>query len=194
MQQSFRQRPMAAPAILGLLLIGVGAVILIARQAGFDPFGVFSEWGWPFFIIVPGVVLLALSLVPAPPNGIGFAVAGAVITTVGGILLYQSRTEDWESWAYLWALIPLAVGGALVLYGLYAGHPRMVRGGLWTGGIAAILLAFGAWFFEGLFRGQMRPEMNDWWPIAIVVVGAVLVLRALLLAGPRDSGQPHDPA
>jgi len=94
MQQSFGQRSAAAPAVLGLLLIAVGAIFVIARATGWDLSGESGSWGWPLFIIVPGVVLLAMSLVPARPAGIGFAIAGAVVTTVGSILLYQSRTGD----------------------------------------------------------------------------------------------------
>ena len=193
MQQSFGQRSAAAPAVLGLLLIAVGAIFVIARQSGWDLFGSIGSWGWPLFIIVPGLVLLALSLVPARPAGIGFAIAGAVVTTVGSILLYQSRTGDWETWAYAWALIPMAAGCALVLYGLYAQSSSMVRGGTWIAGIGAVLFAVGAWVFEGLFSGTPRPELNDLWPILVVGAGAVLVLRAVLLAGrPRDDGEaPH---
>jgi hypothetical protein len=186
MQQSFGQRPVAAPALVGLLLIIVGGVVLAARQFGFDLFGPIGDWGWPLFIIVPGIVLLALSLVPAPPAGIGFAIAGAIVTTVGSLLLYQSRTGHWESWAYAWALIPMAAGAALVLYGSFARSSSMVRGGTWMAGIAAVLFATFAWFFEGMFAGTVRPELIDWWPVLIVGAGAVLVLRAALPAG-----QPH---
>jgi cell wall-active antibiotic response 4TMS protein YvqF len=189
MQQSFGQRSVTAPAVLGLLLIAVGAVFVIARTLGWDLSESISSWGWPLFIIVPGLVLLAMSLAPARPAGIGFAIAGAVVTTVGSILLYQSRTGDWETWAYAWALIPLAAGGALLLYGLFAQSPSMVRSGSWMAGIGAVLFALGAWVFEGIFGGSPRPELNDWWPILIVAVGAVLVLRGILLAGrPRDAG------
>jgi hypothetical protein len=186
MQQSCGQRPVAAPALVGLLLIIVGAVVLAARQLGFDLFGPIGDWGWPLFIIVPGIALLALSLLPAPPAGIGFAIAGAIVTTVGSLLLYQSRTGHWESWAYAWALIPMAAGAALVLYGSFARSSSMVRGGTWMAGIAAALFATFAWFFEGMFAGTVRPELIDWWPILIVGAGAVLVLRAALLSGPRD--------
>ena len=65
MQQSLNQRPVAAPAVVGLLLIAVGAAILLARQAGVDLFSMVGDWGWPLFIIVPGLVLLALALLPS---------------------------------------------------------------------------------------------------------------------------------
>ena len=177
---------------MGFLLILVGAVVLAARQFGLDLFGPIGDWGWPLFIIVPGIVLLALSLIPTPPAGIGFAIAGAIVTTVGSLLLYQSQTGHWESWAYAWALIPAAAGAALVLYGMFARSSSMVRGGTWMAGIAAVLFAAGAWFFEGLFAGKPLPELVDWWPIVIVAVGAVLVLRAKLSGGRRED-EPTQP-
>jgi hypothetical protein len=193
MQQSFGQRPMAAPAVVGFLLILVGGVVLAARQVGFDLFGPLGDWGWPLFIIVPGIVLLALSLIPAPPAGIGFAIAGAIVTTVGSLLLYQSRSGDWESWAYAWALIPMAAGAALFLYGLFARSSSMVRGGTWMAGIGAVLFATGGWFFEGLFAGKPQPELTDWWPIVIVAVGAVLLLRYMLTGAGRREEEPKQP-
>jgi hypothetical protein len=184
-----------APAIVGFVLIAAGALALVARQAGFDVFASVGSWGWPLFVIVPGLVLLVASLAPAPPAGIGFAIAGAIVTTVGSLLLYQSRTGHWETWAYAWALIPMAAGVALVAYGLYAHRSSMVRGGTWMAGIAAVLFATGAWFFEGLFAGKAVPDSTDWWPLVIVAVGAVLVLRAMLVATERkDSDRPNDPA
>jgi hypothetical protein len=193
MQQSFGQRPVAAPAILGFLLIAVGAIVLLARGAGFDLFGPIGTWGWPLLVIVPGLVLLAAALVPSPPRGIGFAIAGAIVTTVGTLLMYQSRTGHWESWAYAWALIPLAAGLALIAYGLFSRSSSMVRGGAWMAGIAALLLAIGAWFFEGVFAGRVRPELIEWWPIAIVVVGVVLVLRAAFARNEPADGAPKQP-
>lgn len=182
MQQSFNQRPAMAPAVIGVVLIGVGAAALILREVGVNLFASIGAWGWPLFIIVPGLVLLAASLVPAPPRGIGFATAGAVVTTVGAILLYQSSTDHWESWAYAWALIPMAAGVATMLYGLLAQSRGMVVSGLWMAGIAAALFAIGAWFFEGLFAGEERlVDAGNWWPIAVIALGVLLALRAILV-------------
>jgi len=197
MQQSFGQRSAAAPAILGLLFIVVGAIFLVAREVGWDLFTSVEGWGWPLFIIVPGLVLLAVALVPARPAGVGFGIAGAVVTTVGSILLYQSRTGEWESWAYAWALIPLAAGAALVLYGLYAHSPSMIRGGTWMSGIGAVLFVVGAWFFQGVFTGETRPQFAESWPMLVVAFGGLLVLRALFVRREPQEAKPdqdRDPA
>lgn len=193
MQQSVHQRPVAAPAVLGLLLIALGVVALVMRQVGADFFASVAAWGWPLFIIVPGVVLLAVSLLPARPHGVGFATAGAIVTAVGSLLLYQSRTGHWESWAYAWALLPMAAGAALVLYGLFAREGGMVTNGLWMAGVAAVLFAVGAWFFEGIFAGQVRPDFADWWPVGVILIGALIAIRAFI-APPEPRAVEQAPA
>jgi len=189
MQQSLGHRPTTATAVIGLLLIAVGAVALVVRElVGVNFFASIGPWGWPFFVIVPGVVLLGLALVPAPPRGVGFAIAGAIVTTVGGILLYQSQTEHWNSWAYAWALIPASAGVAMVLYGLLTGTRGLLASGLWLAGIAAVMFAAGAWFFEGLFAGDDRSiDLGNWWPVGVMVIGALVVVRAVM---PRGSAAP----
>jgi hypothetical protein len=198
MQQSFSHRPSTAPAVLGVVLIAVGAAALILREVGVNLFASIGPWGWPLFIIVPGLVLLVAALIPAPPRGLGFAIAGAIVTAVGSLLLYQSQTGHWESWAYAWALLPTSAGVAMVLYGSFARARGLVTNGLWMAGIAGVVFAVGAWYFEAVFAG--RPPLLDagnWWPVAVIGVGAVLVVRALLSPG-RSSpeaglSQPEEP-
>lgn len=204
MQQTVGQRPTTGPAVVGLLLIVLGAAALVLRGLGINIFTAVGSWGWPFLVIVPGVVLLAASLLPTPPRGIGFATAGAIVTTVGALLLYQSRTGHWESWAYAWALIPLGAGVATALYGLLARERGMVSAGLTTAGIAAALFLAGAWFFEGVFAGEPRPtDASTWWPVAVIALGGLIVLRAIVLPdgasgqgsiGASNDGQPPSPA
>jgi hypothetical protein len=195
MQHSIGQRSATAPAVLGLLLITVGIFALVLRELDVNPFEAIGEWGWPLFVIVPGVVLLGVALIPAPPRGVGFAIAGAIVTTVGGLLLYQWRTGHWESWAYVWALIPAAAGVALVLYGLLSRERGMISIGSWLAGIGALIFTAGAWFFEGLFAGDTRPDVADWWPLALVALGIVIALRALLAAPtvPATAARPGTP-
>jgi hypothetical protein len=188
MQESLGRRTSSAPAVLGILLIAFGAAALILPALGFKLFTNVGAQDWPLLVIAPGVLLLAASLVPAPPRGIGFATGGAVVTTVGAILLYQSRTGNWESWAYAWALIPLGAGVATLLYGVFAGRTAMISAGFTMAGIAGALFLAGAWFFEGVFAGEPRPtDVGAWWPIGVIVLGGVIVLRAVLLPASRSS-------
>ncbi len=181
MLRSTFRRPTTTAAVVGLLLIAVGAIALVLRTIGVNLFESIGPWGWPFFIIVPGVVLLALSLAPVPPKGVGFAIGGAVVTTVGSLLLYQSRTGHWESWSYAWALIPTMAGVAMTLYGLLAGAHGLVSSGSRMASIAFGLFLVGGWFFEGLFAGEQRPlDVANWWPVGLMILGALFVIRAVL--------------
>ena len=49
---------------VGALLVLAGIVAIVLRQAGFDLEDEVLETGWPFFIIIPGVVLLGASVFP----------------------------------------------------------------------------------------------------------------------------------
>jgi hypothetical protein len=193
MQHSTPQRSMAGPAVIGLALVAVGVAAIAIREYDVNFLPHLGSWGWPLFVIVPGLVLLGASLVMQRPRGVAVAVAGAVVTIVGAILLYQSQTGHWESWAYAWALLPAAAGVALVGYGLYATDHRMWTVGVWLAGIAGAAFVFGAWFFEGLFAGDERfIDAGNWWPVAVIVLGAVLALWAFLRPAPpvdRDSGE-----
>ena len=194
MQQTIRPAPVSGSAVLGILLIVLGGAALLARATGFEVFSAVGTWGWPLFIIIPGLVLLALSLIPERPAGIGFAIPGAIVTTVGLVLAYQSATGDWESWSYAWALLPGAAGMALIAYGLYAGRAPMVRGGLWLAGIMALLFFLGAWFFQGLFAGRPFAHDIEWWAIGLIVLGAFVAVGAFVRPTPAPSATPPPPA
>jgi hypothetical protein len=188
MQQTVGQRSVTAPAVVGMALVGIGALVLLTRAAGVDLLDSIGAWGWPAFIIVPGLALLGLSLVPTRPAGVGFATAGAIVTTVGLLLAYQARTGHWESWAYAWALLPTAAGLALVGYGLFSRQRPMLRSGLWMAGIGGSLFVAGAWYFERLFAGQLDGlDPSEWWPVILIAIGAVIAVRAI--AVPRTQPQ-----
>jgi hypothetical protein len=175
----------------GLVLLAVGGVALAARQAGVE-LGSLVDGGWPLFIIVPGVALLAAAFVPAPPDGLGFAIAGSIVTTVGAILLYQQASGDWESWAYAWALIPLAAGSGMSVYGLLTGHRDIAGTGVRLAVVAGLLFLIGTWYFNAVFETGRTPiDIGTWWPVVVLGIGLLVLGRALLMppAPPRTSTQ-----
>jgi hypothetical protein len=194
MQQSTPQRPLATPAVFGLVLVVVGAVALAIQRIDINFLPHLGSWGWPLFVILPGLVLLGAAILTPRPRGAGFAVGGAVVTTVGGLLLYQSQSHHWESWSYAWALLPTAAGAALLGYGILIDDRRMRAVGAWLAGVAGVVFLAAAWFFEGLFAGEHRfVSAGNWWPVALIALGAALVLWAVLRpntpADPQE-GQP----
>ena len=136
-----------------------------------------------------------------PPKGLGFAIAGSIVTAIGILLLYQSSTGHWESWAYAWAVIPMAAGIGSFLYGALTRTSGLITGGLWLAAIGAILLIVGAWFFEGIFAGEERfAESGNWWPVAAVAIGAVILFgsfvrpRLTVSPPPANAATPATPA
>jgi hypothetical protein len=182
----------AGLTVLGILLLVVGLGWIVLRELQFDPFEVIADAGWPFFVIIPGIALLALSLIQPPPRGVAFAVAGTIVTAVGCVLLYQQSTGHWESWAYAWALVgPGAAGLGLLVYGLIFRQHDLVPVGAWMIVVAGAIFVIGYWFFETVFAiGHAPVDLGGWWPVALIGVGLAALIVGLLernLAGRRSA-------
>src|SRR5215813_518898 len=99
-------------AIGAVTLIGLGLLFLLGQILNVSIF----SFLWPFFVIIPGAAFLYFAITGGK-NTAGLAVPGTVVTGTGLILLYQSLTNHWESWAYAWTLYPVFVGLALTFMG-----------------------------------------------------------------------------
>jgi hypothetical protein len=176
-----------------LLLLGVAAFVL--QELGLAPGTAVAEAGWPFFVVIPGALLLLSGFVVTPPRGLGLAIAGSIVTTVGLILLFQNTTGLWETWAYAWALIPTAAGLGMLAYGTFADQPPARSVGLRLAGIGATLFLIGMWFFGPLFAGGEPPvNLDRAWPAILAVVGVVVLAWALLDRGaPGRNDGPRTP-
>lgn len=179
-----------APVIvIGSALVVLGLVVLGLREMGVDAGSLFDGASWPLLVILPGVALLVSAFLVSSERGVGFAIAGAIVTTVGLILAYQQTTDDWESWAYVWALIPTAAGLAMAIYGMARDQRDLVPTGLRLAAIGAILLVAGAWFFRSIFEnGQAPVDLGTWGP-AILIGAGVLILGTTLVR--PTSGRGH---
>jgi hypothetical protein len=167
--------------VFGLVLVLVGAAVLGARALGGDLVESIAEAGWPFFVIVPGLVMLTASVFPERPHGQGLAIAGAIVTTIGTMLLVMDQTAHYEAWAYAWALIPGGAGVGSLLYGLFAGERELITNGLRLIVISALLFAIGAWFFETTFATGRAPlDLSTWWPAILIGIGALVIIGGLI--------------
>ena len=171
--------------VLGGLLVLIGAVLLVGQLVRID----IGHYGWPFFVIVPGVAILFVALTARGALGEGLAILGSIITVTGLILLYQNATDHFESWAYAWTLIfPGAVGAGMILYGLAAGRPANARAGARLVGIGVVLFLFGVAFFEGII-GIGGYQFGR---AAGVAIGALIIaMGALLLILNLTSSRRH---
>lgn len=169
-------------AVLGVALIVLGLIFFAGQALNMD----IGEAGWPFYVIAPGLALVTLGLTQR--RGSGLTIAGSVVTMVGLVLLYQNATDRFESWAYAWALVgPGGSGIGMLLYGTRSGDRKMARDGFWTILTALGLFAVGLVFFEGVIgiSGERLPLPNWVLPVAVIVIGVLVLLRGLTFRDTR---------
>jgi hypothetical protein len=106
---------------LGILLVLLGAWFIAVRQIPIlKPFSNLN-WDWPFYVIGAGAILLLIGLVTDAPR---MAIPAAIVAGIGGILYYQNISHDWQSWNFMWTLIPGFVGVGNILAGLFGDDTR----------------------------------------------------------------------
>jgi hypothetical protein len=163
-------------AALGIVLVVVGLFALGIVVFGID----LTQYGWPLFVIIPGLTLLVVGFVGGGP---GASVPGGIVTVLGLVLAYQSSTGDWTSWAFAWPLVaPGGVGLGLYLQALRDRDPVMLRRGRTLMFIAAMIFMIGFVFFEsilgisgmdyGIFGKAALPGL-------LIVIGLILLVRSL---------------
>jgi protein-S-isoprenylcysteine O-methyltransferase Ste14 len=170
--------------VLGAALIVLGLIFFAGQALNMDV----GEAAWPFYVVAPGVALVTLGLTQR--RGSGLTIAGSVVTMVGLVLLYQNATDRFESWAYAWALVgPGGSGIGMLLYGTRSGDRKMARDGFRTILAALGLFAVGLVFFEGIIgiSGERLPLPNWVLPVAVIVIGVLVLLRGLTF---RDTRGP----
>jgi hypothetical protein len=173
--QTFNRGGMVAGAILVVL----GVLFLLERVVGFD----LGQYGWPLFVIIPGVLIFLSSFAAPAREGSGIAVAGMITTVTGLVLAVQNATDMYATWAYAWALVgPGATGLGLLIYGAVRGMPELVSAGAKSLGTGlALFVAFGL-FFEGVIGLSGDPFLvgSDYLPIVLIAAGGALLGWGLL--------------
>lgn len=160
--------------VIGLLFIVLGVLFLLEQVFDFQ----LGPWLWPFIIITPGVLCFVGMLLGGKSAG-GLAIPGSIVTTVGLILLYQNTFNYFASWAYAWALIPVAVGVGMLIHGAWSGEPALVQNGRRVAGIGITMFLIGGVFFE-LVIGIGRDGHGIGgilWPALLIGAGLILLLR-----------------
>ena len=162
--------------VLGLLLIIV-AGWLIATRINPDLANILHlTFEWPMWVMFGGAALLVIGLLTGAPD---MAVPACIVAGIGGILYYQNATGHWESWSYMWTLIPGFVGVGKILSGIIGGNfMACLKEGLQALLACAILFTifatiFNAWTIFGSFSAYV--------PVALLfVLGIWLIVRGIL--------------
>ena len=170
------RRSAGSTMALGVVLVVVGIFALGIVVFGID----LTQYGWPLFVIIPGLTLLVVGFVG---GGVGASVPGGIVTMLGLVLAYQSSSGDWASWAFAWALVaPGGVGLGLYLQALRERDPAMLRRGRTLIFIAALIFMIGFVVFEsilgisgtdyGIFGKAALPGL-------LIVIGIILLVRSI---------------
>jgi hypothetical protein len=167
----------ARPILIGALLMGLGGLFLIAQLLG----GNFWSYFWPYPIMALGLIFLVAMVTNGRGSG-ALAIPGTVITTVGVILFLQNSFGWWESWAFAWTFIVIAVGAGLFLMGLWNQSEKPQRIGLMIAGIGvALLFLFGTFFGLGFSFLGFPFATRVIWPVILIGIGAFLVMRGIVV-------------
>jgi hypothetical protein len=153
---------------LGVILILLGAWFLLDRSvpAIHEIFQQYTEW--PVNMLLIGAGILVIGLVLGSP---GLAVPAAIVAGLGGIFYYQETFNDYESWAYMWTLIPGFVGIGSILAGLLGDNTaHNVRRGLNMMVISAVLFLVFSSFFGGW------PLLGNYGPAVLLILLGLWVL------------------
>lgn len=155
---------------VGLVLILVGVVLLAGQLVPG-----FQNWfdlylSWPVIIIGVGGALLLIGLLTGAP---GMAVPACIVAGIGGILYWQNATGRWDSWSYVWALIPGFVGVGTVLMGILTGKGKTIAEGLNTMLVSLVLFVIFGSFFGGF------TTLGVYWPVLIIAAGVLLLIQSL---------------
>jgi hypothetical protein len=157
---------------IGIVLVALGALFLVGR---------FVDLGatlWPFFVMAPGIALLAWAFLGGK-SSTGLAIPGSIVTTVGLILFAQNMTGRFDTWAYAWGLIVASVGVGTWLHGVLGDREKETHDGIRTLTIGlALFAAFGV-FFEFIIGLGGRPGWLGNWvvPLLLIAAGVALLYR-----------------
>lgn len=163
--------------VVGLLLILLGGAFLADQYLDLN----LGRFGWPFYIILPGVAIYLASLALPEEPGKGLGAAGSIITMVGLILFYQNTFNHFESWAYAWVLVaPTSLGLGWIGHGLVRRNKLLLQLGLRLATTGVVIFLVAAIFFElvigiGGFRRQWADNV---WPALLILVGLFLLVRS----------------
>lgn len=165
-------------SLVALGLIATGLLFFVSEIFGFNAWSVI----WPLFVLVPGLPFLYFAVNSEDKNAAWLAIPGSLIAGTGAILLFQSFTGHWESWAYIWTLYGVFFGLAMRHAGRRTNTKEAFQVG--TGFLVASAIGFvvlGTFFELFIFDGFLR---------RFILAGLLIFLGMRLLAREHD-GQPQ---
>jgi len=145
------------------------------------------------FVIVPGVALLVLGLAVPSEGGLGMAIPGGIVLTVGLILAFQDSTGTYASWSYAWALVARdrwacrsSCTDCFIVdstcWTPACARPRWASASSWAWAVLRER--------DGIDEGGSTTAMRDAMPFLAVALGVIIVVLNILPRPHRSSDRP----
>ncbi|MEK6750877.1 MAG: hypothetical protein AABZ00_01325 [Chloroflexota bacterium] len=166
---------------LGVILILLGAWFLLDKTlpAFHNFFDAYTKWPMNMLLIGGGIFIIGLVL-----GSPGLSVPAAIVAGLGGIFYYQETSGNYESWSYMWALIPGFVGVGTVLQGLLGENAgQNLKRGLNLMVISAVLFLVFSSFLGGW------EILGNFGPAILLILLGLWVLGSGLYRTFRNKGE-----
>jgi len=128
---------------------------------------------WPVAVILTGLVFLYLAWPRRRSDR--WIIPGMVLTLGGVVILLMNTVLSSQSLARIWPAFMVVTGVSLVPYGLRkhgSARVAIVVPGLFISLLALLFLPFSLHHSDGGFAAFVR----QWWPMILVIIGAVLII------------------
>lgn len=157
------------PTMIAAVLIGLGILFLAVNVLGIN-FG--RVWPLIFFVLGAGFYVPIVLLPEARGALAALIIPGTILIGLGLIFFYNTLTDDWDSWAYVWALIPAFVGLGLMLAARIGGWANsVVVTGFWIALGSGAVFGVMAMFFGSQAFGTIGP-------IVLIAIGVLFLIRS----------------
>jgi O-antigen/teichoic acid export membrane protein len=172
---------------IALVLILVGAYFLLAQ---FDPTMPDLSRVWPAFLLAGGAVALA-SYFSGQQRDSSIVFAGTLLVLMGlffFLVTMGSEDPDYSVLLTLWPVFIIMVGISFLAYWLSQGRRD------WEALFLALVgLVFGGGCLAanlGLLSARATHELGNLWPVLLILVGLILLVRITL--GKRGAEKSQD--
>lgn len=159
----------------GVILILLGLILLAFQIVPTLRAWTAEEFTWPLGIIAASLGLLVIGALTGTAD---MFVPASIVGGIGGILhLQNTGVLTWESWSFMWTLIPGFVGIGVLLAGLVKWKKKEIIDGLQTMMVSVVLfLVFGSLWGD---RFGIVP-LREYLPFLLIALGLFLFVRAIL--------------
>jgi hypothetical protein len=155
--------------VTGVAVALAGSVLMLLNMGYLPQLGTY----WPVAVILAGLVFLYMAW---PMRGSDrWIIPGMILTLGGAVVLLMNTVLLSQNLARIWPVFMLVTGISLVPYGLRkrgSARAAIVVPGLFISLLALLFLPFSLNHSAGGFAAFVR----QWWPMILVIVGAVLIV------------------